>query len=736
MDWSQVSFSGRWARRRSCRRRARGAARVDISAAKDKDGWRGKARLKASDFAAFAAALREAAPAAGRALAGVSIHAADLAGDFTATPAEWALTGASLALDRALLSGDFRRASSQGDARPLLAARLSAPTLDLDAAPDFAWGETEGLDLDLSLEAQTVRSTRGGQVSDDGGRIVAHLLRAGEAMRLERLDMRNIGGADLTASAAWGKGGAGLQGEARLKAGDLAPLAQAFSRLWPGAAAKAVAARAKSLSPADLAGKAADGAYTLNGTLGETRIAASVAPGTDGAPAVSIDLAAPEAGPLLNQLGSQMVWAQRLGAARVSARAQPDPLHPGARTVTASADLAGLRAEFRGGVADSAPNPEIAGDATLAGDAGKMLAAFAAAPAAPVTLRLAARTRWRDGALNLQNLDGLWAGDKVSGALSADSDGIRGALHCDRLSAPALAALVLGPPAPVKAGALWSSLSFAPVSFDPPSAKLAVETGDLQPLGGKARFDLALGPGALSVAGAEIEVWGGMLRGGFDLRRDGGQVTLSGEAEGDNVALKNPALSARLAGKLKFAGNGANAAALVGSLAGDGAAALHDIAIEGAAPGAPDQALAASEVERRAVRRPGGRKKPRRRFCARGAAAARGEFHDPHRRRTGVFRADGREGAGRSGRAGHRGRVRPARRQPVAGCFSSRAELFRPTGTAKRLAESSCGADRGERRSAASTPTLSSTPSRSARWSASRRGSWSRNGRIWSVCAP
>ncbi len=166
--------------------------------------------------------------------------------------------------------------------------------------------------------------------------------------------------------------------------------------------------------------------------------------------------------------------------------------------------------------------------------------------------------------------------------MSADSDGIRGALHCDRLSAPALAALVLGPPAPVKAGALWSSLSFAPVSFDPPSAKLAVETGDLQPLGGKARFDLALGPGALSVAGAEIEVWGGMLRGGFDLRRDGGQVTLSGEAEGDNVALKNPALSARLAGKLKFAGNGANAAALVGSLAGDGAAALHDIAIEGA----------------------------------------------------------------------------------------------------------------------------------------------------------
>jgi hypothetical protein len=118
----------------------------------------------------------------------------------------------------------------------------------------------------------------------------------------------------------------------------------------------------------------------------------------------------------------------------------------------------------------------------------------------------------------------------------------------------------------------------------------------LPPVGGKARFDLALGPGALSVARADVEVLGGVLHGGFDLRRDGAQVTLSGEAAAQDIALKNPAFSARLDGGLKFAGNGANAAALVGSLAGEGAALLRDLVIEGVAPGAPDQALAASEA--------------------------------------------------------------------------------------------------------------------------------------------
>jgi hypothetical protein len=596
MAWSQAQLFWRAGAPAQVRALGPGGAKVEISAVPGKSGWRGRAQLKTSDFTAFAAALRDAAPAASRALEGANLHALDVGGDFAATPGEWSLTNASLALDRARLSGEIRFRPERADARPLLLARLSASALDLDLGPEFAGTSFDGLDLDLSLEAQMVKSARAGVLSGDGGRIRARLLRAGEATRLERLEMRNIGGADLTASASWGKDFSGLQGEARLKAGELGPLAQALARLWPGAAGKALTARAKSLSPADLAGKAGEGGFTLNGTLGATKLSASFVPASGGKRDAALELTAPEASALLNQFGAQTVWTQRLGPARVSVRTQPDPSRDGGQNVAGSADLAGLRAEFRGALADPAGDFTVAGDTTLSGDAGKLLSGFSAAPTAPAPLRLAARAAWRDGALTLQNLNGEWAGAKLSGDLSAEGEGLKGALRLDRLSAPALAALVLGPPAPVKAGALWPSLSFAPVIFDPPRARLAIETADLQPFGARARFDLTLAPGALSVAQAVVEGFGGVIGGGFDLRREGAQVTLSGEAKGENLSLKNPALSARLGFKLNFAGNGANAAALAGSLAGNGVARLLDLAVEGAAPGAPDQALAASDA--------------------------------------------------------------------------------------------------------------------------------------------
>ncbi len=121
-------------------------------------------------------------------------------------------------------------------------------------------------------------------------------------------------------------------------------------------------------------------------------------------------------------------------------------------------------------------------------------------------------------------------------------------------------------------------------------------TADLQPFGGKARFDLALGSGLLGIGDGRLELAGGVLSGGFELRREGGQVTLNGDAGAADVTLKNPGFSAKLGGNLHFAGNGANAAALVASLAGGGSAEARDLTIMGAAATAPDEALAASEA--------------------------------------------------------------------------------------------------------------------------------------------
>src|SRR5208283_3482407 len=128
--------------------------------------------------------------------------------------------------------------------RPYLAARLAAPALDLDAAPDLGPALLAGMDLDLALEAQTVKLAHGGRQFGEVGRIDAHFLRNGEATRLERLNLHNIGGAELSAYGGWGRDFSGLTGEARLKAADFSQLAQVLGRLFPAAATKNLATRA------------------------------------------------------------------------------------------------------------------------------------------------------------------------------------------------------------------------------------------------------------------------------------------------------------------------------------------------------------------------------------------------------------------------------------------------------------------------------------------------------------
>ena len=412
---------------------------------------------------------------------------------------------------------------------------------------------------------------------------------------LEKLDLRNIGGADLTASGGWTGDFAGLKGEARLKAADFSDW-RSFSRgCAPGAATRALAVRGKSLSPADLTfrAKGADKSFELSGALGGTKIIATLAPRADGKLAGAFDLAAAEGGVLLNQLGAPVLLAQKLGPAHVTGQLQPDAEK---LNLTASADVAGLHGEFHGLAGDPLTAPSLDGDLTFSGDAGKIWASVTGVPPAALPARLSAHLIAEPGAIKAQNLTGAWGDASFSGALAFDAEGIGGALNCDHLSAPALVALVLGPPAPVKTGALWSSLSFAPVFADPPRARLEIETADLQPYGGKARFDLALGPGLLGISDARLDLPGGVLRGGFELRREGAQVTLNGEGDATDFALKNPGFSAKLGGNLHFAGNGANAAALVASLAGGGGAEARDLTVMGAAATAPDEALAASEA--------------------------------------------------------------------------------------------------------------------------------------------
>ena len=587
VEWSQLRFDLTPDAPIQVQAQGPGGSQVNISAAPERQNWRGKAAFKAESFLAFVAAFHDAAP-----LAGLKVNSVDLNGDFVWSPEEVVLTGVALGLDRARLSGDLRFKPQLPGRRAQLVAHLAAAALDLDATPEFG---LPGIDLDLTLEAQTVKLARNGRALGDGGRIKTHFIRSGEAAVLEKLDLHNIGGADLTASGGWTGDLKGLKGEARLKAADFSELAQLLARLAPGAATRALAVRGKALSPADLTfrAKGADKSFELSGALGGTKIAATLSPRADGKLAGAFDLAAAEGGVLLNQLGAPVLLAQKLGPGHVTGQLQPDAEK---LNLTASAEVAGLHGEFHGLAGDPLTAPSLDGDLIISGDAGKIWASVTGVPAATLPARLAAHLIAEPGELKAQNLTGAWGDASFSGALAFGAEGIGGALNCDHLSAAALVALVLGPPAPVKTGALWSSLSFAPVFADPPRARLKIETADLQPYRGNARFDLALGPGLLGISDARLDMPGGVLRGGFELRREGAQVTLNGDGNGTDFALKNPGFSAKLSGNLHFAGNGANAAALVGSLAGGGGAEARDLTVMGAAATSPDEALAASEA--------------------------------------------------------------------------------------------------------------------------------------------
>ncbi len=219
VEWSQLRFDLTPDGPMQLQAQGPGDSQVKISAAPEGQNWRGKAAFKAESFPAFVAAFPDASP-----LAGLKVNNVDLNGDFVWSPEEVVLTGVALSLDRARLSGDLRFKPQLPDSRAQLVAHLAAAALDLDATPEFG---LPGIDLDLSLEAQTVKLARNGRALGDGGRIKAHFIRDGDAAVLEKLDLRNIGGAGLTASGGWTGDFAGLKGEARLKAADFSELAAA-----------------------------------------------------------------------------------------------------------------------------------------------------------------------------------------------------------------------------------------------------------------------------------------------------------------------------------------------------------------------------------------------------------------------------------------------------------------------------------------------------------------------------
>lgn len=562
--WSQVQFSRDFSAPARVRAEGAGGARIEATATPDAQNvWRGRVDFSANDFPAFDAS--SAAPP-------LPFHQVACAGDFTLSNGALTLGAGRIALDRAKFTGDFSWAPAKADARAKFAARLSGAGLDPSAAPDFVAALSGDMDLDLTLDAQTLGKS--------DGKLSLRLSRDQTGSRLEKLEARNIAGADFAASGEWTGAFANPKGVGQIRTRDLGEFAALLARLTSGSATgdatRQLAARATLLSPASLNARAGDGGYAFDGQLAATRISAAL----DAKGSVSLDIAAPEAFSLLAQLGAPPLLApQKLGPAHIALVTTGEAGHP---IVTGKADLGRIHGAFTGGWRGES----VAGDLSLDGDPSALLGGPSGAG------QVKAQVEARDGRVLLRQIEGQRGDSHFAGDLVLSSEGVDGALDVSQFSAPAFIALTLGAPAPVRTGFLWSKLSFSPVLVDPPHARLAIRAAEVAPFGVPAQFDLTLAPNALSVAKLEATVNGGTLRGGFDLRRQAGQATLAGEVSAENVSLKNPALAATIAGRLKFAGSGANMAALMGALAGSGAGHVADLKIVGVAPEAPEQVLA------------------------------------------------------------------------------------------------------------------------------------------------
>ena len=227
-----------------------GDSQVKISAAPERQNWRGKAAFKAESFPAFVAAFPDASP-----LAGLKVEQ---------RRSQWRFR---------LVAGRGGPDRRRPGARPGAAlGRSAVQAAKPDAAPNWSRISprrrsistrrpnlaSPGIDLDLSLEAQTVKLARNGRALGDGGRIKAHFIRDGDAAVLEKLDLRNIGGADLTASGGWTGDFAGLEGRGAAQGGGF---------LRTGAASRATFARRRD----PRAGGARQGAFAGRSELSGQR---------------------------------------------------------------------------------------------------------------------------------------------------------------------------------------------------------------------------------------------------------------------------------------------------------------------------------------------------------------------------------------------------------------------------------------------------------------------------------
>jgi hypothetical protein len=497
-------------------------------------------------------------------------------------------------LGDATLSGALRYTMPERGDRGRLDAQLALQGIDLmQVAPSMGlFTAARGLDVGLILEARNV----GYGVAQGTGRIAARVASDGQALRVERLEIADLAGANANVAGRIEPDGTGkIVG--RITARRAAPLLELAGPAWIGSLAAFI--------PPTLRERDLDLALTAEraGSRGsDTGLLIALKGRAAGGPfQAETVLAGGRLSRLHAELSAERLqnWAEgpALPAMARPAQVKLDgvPLPSGRLGLSILGDLGGVR------IATTRPLA-LANDSAIEDGAAELVAddvspllillgetRLAAMPAAAnVNLTFGSRDeRSRIG------LRGRIADTEVTADLSRAVEGeLGGKLQLGRISLPWLSsALALNSPG---GGGTWPTARFGPPQEGRLQGQLAIEAGQLDLgnglTGRNAVFNLAVTPDSLAVRDLGFALAEGRVTGEFTLARQGGLASLSGKgaARGLSIAALTgtDAFKGQVTAELGFGGSGESLAGIVANLGGAGTVSLGPIQAARADPGA------------------------------------------------------------------------------------------------------------------------------------------------------